>query len=113
MGYEVGSHLRGKGEDVPCAQDGDFGETRVGKVGSSPWDKDVPHAWHGSQEVTLPELSVLGPEETCLFHLWSHQGQRCPWRGHVEHGSGPVRGKELHAGGQRPPTATQRQCSHP
>lgn len=36
-----------------------------------------------------------------------------PWRGHVGCGSGPVWGKELHAGGERPPTATERQCSHP
>lgn len=51
---------RGKSEDVPCAQDGGFGETREGKAGSLLWDRDVPYAWHGSQEVTLPQ--ALCPE---------------------------------------------------
>lgn len=81
MGYEVESHLWGKGEDVPCAQDGVFGETRVGKEGSSPWDKDVPHAWHGSQEVTLPEVSVPGPDQTCPLTSVVIPRQRCPMAG--------------------------------
>lgn len=36
MGYEIGSHLWGKGEDVPCAQDGGVGETREGKQDLAP-----------------------------------------------------------------------------
>lgn len=36
MGYDVGSHLWGRGEDVPYAQVGGFGEKREGKAGSPP-----------------------------------------------------------------------------
>lgn len=76
MGYEVGSHQWGQGEDVPRAQGGGFGETREHKAGSPPWDKDVPHAWCGSQEVTLPESLCPGarPDQTCRSHPRPHQG---------------------------------------
>lgn len=110
VGYEVGSPQWGQGEDVPRAQGGGFGETRERKAGSPLWDKDVPHAWCGSQEVTLPESLCPGARPDLLFTSPATPG---PWRGHVGRGSGPARGKELHTGGERPPTATERQCSHP
>lgn len=53
-----------RGGCAPCSGWG-FGETREGQAGSSPWDEDVPRAWHGSQEVTVPEaLCVPGPEQS-------------------------------------------------
>lgn len=98
MGYEIGSHLWGKGEDVPSAQDGGFGETWAGKAGSPPEEKDVPHAWYGSPVVgmvTLPEALWLSRGQTrSAIHIRGYTKARgAPWRGHVGHGSGPCGGR--------------------
>lgn len=70
MGYEIGSHLWGKGEDVPCAQDGGFGETREGKqdlppgirVSPMPGMVTLPEALWGHTRPAITSVAAPRPE---------------------------------------------------
>lgn len=106
MGYEVGSHPWGQGEDVSCAQDGVLGETRDHEAGSLLLRRGCPPCRHSSprREVTLAEALCPGARPALQFaSVAMLMPKVAPWLGHVGCGRWPHMGGSKHfAGGEQP-----------